>query len=589
MTSFFKIRMMQKTDKTIFEEVDAALPRIFKNIEQKVAAAPNYTRVILLGASGASKSALCNALVGDQLRINEREGGKTYLTCPNPKFKMGHQMIAETSDPNIYVDNANKLIICDAPGFDDNRGDDQDIINSFAINQLFDENAKIKIIYVFSIHEGDISNGRGKNVVQNMKRIFNMIPNEELLKKAMCLVISHGKKNEEKSLLKSLRSQPDPFFKKMITYYYDNMKEKVFAFPQALVNHKGGLYYFPDRERLINFLQTSPVSHLPHRVVLGDKAQNLVHIIVQNYGTIDKFTLELINNCKPMYEIQNAPLNVLNEWKMSYNQIVENINSIKTPHDLAVLIEKSIKHPERISRNVEKIRYYQSIFDFMNSIDNFGKNKNAIDKKVYSLFRNEKELIDEKINLINSNQKLAKSNQENIKKSNEINMLRKEKREQIQKTTRLEGKICTLNNKIRNKEYENQTLADRITILEENIAEKINEANMYGEQIKLLIKALKEGQERNDRELAEMRQRWAIIFKKYDKTISKMNNELKRQNIGKFFGPFAPFYHLGVHIFDLIKGNKDDDDDDDYNLNNYAAIKNDTDNKYLKYDNNDNE
>lgn len=67
---------------------------------------------------------------------------------------------------------------------------------------------------------------------------------------------------------------------------------------------------------------------------------------------------------------------------MSFSSIVQNINSIKTPHDLAILIEKFIKQPDLINKNVEKIRCYQSIFDFMNSIDNFGKNKIVIEKKI---------------------------------------------------------------------------------------------------------------------------------------------------------------------------------------------------------------
>lgn len=575
------------TDESVFEVVDASLPRIYKKIEEQIAAAPNYTRVILLGSSGASKSSICNALVGDKLTINVKDNMRTYLTCKNPKFPMGEHMISTTSDPNIYIDNINKLIICDAPGFDDNRGIDQDIINSFAINQLFSNEAKIKIIFVFSIHEGDISNGRGRNVAQNMNRVFNIIPDEEKLQKAMCLVVSHGKKDGAKNLIKDFKTHPDHFFSKMIKYFYKNMKEKVFSFPQALVKNVGGFYDFSDRERLLKFLHSSPVSHLPHKVVLSDKAQNLVHNIVQNYGTIEELTIELINNCKPIYQVQNVSLEVLNEWKMSFNSIVQNMNSIKTPHDLAILIEKYIKHPDLINKNVEKIRCYQSIFDFMNSIDNFGKNKIVIEKKIKSLFKNEIILIDEKIKSINSDKKLKKSEKESKEKSDKIDTLVKEKQEQSNELIRLSGTISTLNSQIQKSQDENQTLTDRISALEDNLSQRINEANKYGEQIALLIQTLKDGQDRNDRELAQMRQQMAIVLKKYDKTISKMDKELKRQNIGKFFGPLAPLYHLGIQMFDLIKGDSDDDDDDEYNFNMSPAIDNDNDIKYLKYDDND--
>ncbi|KAK8852932.1 hypothetical protein M9Y10_017926 [Tritrichomonas musculus] len=146
-----------------------------KNIRKLFEKNPKYAHVVLLGSTGVGKSALDNA--------NISSNGLIYFTCEGEEFEMGHEIESKTSIPNIYSDEENQLLICDAPGFDDTRGINQDNINSFAINQLFDSKFNIKRIFIISAEQTLIQSGRAHDVSKNLERIVQMIPDEKNYKR----------------------------------------------------------------------------------------------------------------------------------------------------------------------------------------------------------------------------------------------------------------------------------------------------------------------------------------------------------------------------------------------------------------------
>ena len=88
--------------------------------------AKEFTRIILIGKTGAGKSSLANELPGCNLHILKDENNIIKVDVENPLFKIGNVMNSETTVPNIVADDDHKLLYCDAPGFSDARGPYQD-------------------------------------------------------------------------------------------------------------------------------------------------------------------------------------------------------------------------------------------------------------------------------------------------------------------------------------------------------------------------------------------------------------------------------------------------------------------------------
>ena len=89
----------------------------------------------------------------------------------------------------IEYDSDTDLVFCDCPGFFDNRGEIQDITNSFAICRVLSQAKNIKILLLAS--HPDIRATRGKALRECCQLVETLIPDQQSLRPAISLIITH--------------------------------------------------------------------------------------------------------------------------------------------------------------------------------------------------------------------------------------------------------------------------------------------------------------------------------------------------------------------------------------------------------------
>lgn len=253
------------------QQIESILIEIKKseqNILKKVKQFSNQTFVIILGITGDGKSSLSNCLLRKDVIISKGAGNKVLLTGAG--IKSGFQSC--TKEPLITHDEITNLVYCDCPGFDDNNGYNQEIINSFMINYLFDikSNNKFKILLVIS--SSQIEASRGSNVISTIQRMINMFPKPEQLNKGMGIVITKGESELNGiDYLEQLIDNSAPLVQNWCQYFISN-PDCVFTFPMALRIKIGQKYEFDDNQRLIEFLKINPISNIIHKLTISEQA-----------------------------------------------------------------------------------------------------------------------------------------------------------------------------------------------------------------------------------------------------------------------------------------------------------------------------
>ena len=124
--------------------------------------------VVFIGRTQAGKSTLYNLLLGHKLqaeqleRYNNSQEPKLFLAEDNDQqgVEIGYGRGSITAFPNIYKDQNNKFIYVDLPGFGDNRGWCQSLVNGLGIQKLVNAAKSVRIINVspaedYKIVEGD--------------------------------------------------------------------------------------------------------------------------------------------------------------------------------------------------------------------------------------------------------------------------------------------------------------------------------------------------------------------------------------------------------------------------------------------------
>lgn len=117
--------------------------------------ARNEKAIIFLGLLKSGKSTLINYLIGNQLRAKRHFNVLQLIRVGNETEgpKIGNSVTSQTAYVSPYKSNkVPNLSLWDTPGFDDNRGQVQDISNAFYIYHLVKNVKTLRTILVFDFN-----------------------------------------------------------------------------------------------------------------------------------------------------------------------------------------------------------------------------------------------------------------------------------------------------------------------------------------------------------------------------------------------------------------------------------------------------
>ena len=197
--------------------------------------AQNEDIVVFVGNTRGGKSTLVNHVMGNKLKVIEDEDSFKPIIVkafPDPKDmlgpKIGSSAMAETTVPKKWM--GPKMIIWDCPGFGDNRGIDQDIINAFYVKELLSHANSVKFVLVSAFDELNVDNI--KQFTDLIKGVGNMLPNLPQLIEGISIVftkvgLNFKDENIPKLLFNKLIKSGIPIEsagKELIQYFVNNPK-----------------------------------------------------------------------------------------------------------------------------------------------------------------------------------------------------------------------------------------------------------------------------------------------------------------------------------------------------------------------------
>jgi len=327
--------LVARTDKPYREigSVSASLPSLSGTIKEmercirgELGRSGGLARVLLLGVTGSGKTTLVHALAGKRLVTRELSSGVTALEVSDsqklPGFAIGHRVTSSTLVPTPWQDRSAGLCYWDCPGFMDTRGPEQDIINAFAMDQLFEAPSKIKTLLV--VQSSELTDSRGRDVFARFDRLAKLLPVPEHLYKSTALVIT--KTSSRFSAMDVLRSMGDH---PLVRFFADH-PGKVFTFPYP---EDGIAWGFGDRERLIAELQSTHVTNPKHAIDLDHAS--IVHLVglYKDFGDVKDRLACLVGGMEASY--RGRSLKELQNWKRAVETVLRmDDDRLGTPDDV---------------------------------------------------------------------------------------------------------------------------------------------------------------------------------------------------------------------------------------------------------------
>ena len=378
------------------------------------------TRVLVLGVTGSGKSTLVHSLAGKEL-ISDKEfeldvKGKDYL----PGLKIGHGVDSATTIPRSWYDQSNNLVYWDCPGFMDSRGEGQEIVNAFSIDQIFTKPSRIKII--LAIQENELEGERGNHTLNRLRKVLNILPDIKTVKDGLTIVVTHKvdhrftAQKKLQGLLEKAKASNDLINKDTITSILADLLQKnnrIFTFPAPTVVGGGAYTLFTDKQNVLNSLKTPPVINPHHEICLDLNVFWCVKEMVRNFADIPSLILEFervvqqhyrapvedsidsnsstANELTPVQlrSLRGQELSRLKEWKKFAAALARQSSTatpaIVTPKELAIAVKSNlpgyVENPHSENEVALKEDLYalvgsmvtsQSYFDFADRIDPSG-------------------------------------------------------------------------------------------------------------------------------------------------------------------------------------------------------------------------
>lgn len=368
-------------NKAEVDELSANINNIKDRISEKLNQFPVIPRVIIIGLTGSAKTSLALCLTKKELNISEGNGKKVEVKGEG--IQSGSSSI--TRDPNIIVDQDEKIIYCDCPGFEDTHGFEQEIINSYAIDQLFqqvnNERCHIKVLLTVLCSETDT--GRCNSILKSIERLTRIFPNIDEIRRKMGIVFTKSEKDITGiDYLHRIQENSNETLNEWCNYFIEN-DQQVFEFPAALRKNIGQQYTeFEDKHRLIEFLQADHLINPTHNVGLSEKALiQLREIGNKQMASALQNTNELFKLVTQIYLNQNKE-ETLQKWlDLMHNLLQNGFNNVS---DFIKIMKENNFNNDNFNQYYSKLQNSETLNIFIGNVLNEESIRNCVCNSIQS-------------------------------------------------------------------------------------------------------------------------------------------------------------------------------------------------------------
>lgn len=325
-------------------------------IEQKIGPYKYSPNIVFVGMIGAGKSSLSCSLLKKRLTV-QVSGKRRYLDGEG----VGLGLDACTTIPSISYDSQNQMIITDLPGFEDNRSDELEILNSIAIDDLFGIFPNItknyKIVLVVTSH--DFQTNKCSKLIDSFLRIKKMFPKYQEIKNTFGVIITKGenewKSNDYIDFFNEMYEHTSSLTSEMIEIhnFMNSYKDNIFTFPQPSPENVGKQYEFNDSERLMRFLKTKYCQNPEHQVAISQTTEsNLLLSYKANIKNVLNCVKEICQKINNKYTYVTDSSNI-KKWLDFIGEIIK--KKIENVKDFEDIIKRFIPNYSFYDLNLSKL------------------------------------------------------------------------------------------------------------------------------------------------------------------------------------------------------------------------------------------
>jgi energy-coupling factor transporter ATP-binding protein EcfA2 len=368
---------LESLDPAILDRLMGNIKEAEKGVRQQIAqmgsSLAETTRVIVLGVTGSGKSTLLHALAGKRLIVRKGSGKMEIDVAPGetlPGFAVGHGVASVTTLPVSWYDGRNKVFYWDCPGFMDTRGPEQDIINAFAVDSLFEPPARIKTLLV--LQESEITDSRMTNALSRLDKLGKLLTNQRQLQESLSLVVTKG--DGEFEPIDMLRDVMQTMGQESLSIhplirFFSERPELVFSLPKPPRSADGKEYnpLFKDRERIIRNLQTCAVENPAHSINLD--ASSIVYVtgMMSRIDNVDELIGKFAGYMQEEYRTKQ--LEDLKRWDDFINKLSGlKDDEIDRPEKLVLFFENIPSNHQKFKDVIDRISSTRRIFSFLEKV-----------------------------------------------------------------------------------------------------------------------------------------------------------------------------------------------------------------------------
>ena len=191
-------------------ELDESISLIFSYIQQAkqtLQQIDGKQSFCLIGNTGSGKSTTINYLYGCQMIESDPADGQLerVIEAKNPIAKIGHDLRSETLVPSSFCLPNSDIVLCDMPGYLENRGSEINIANSVNIRDIANR-SKIKLLFLVNYHS--IKADRGEGLKSSIKIVIDFFGGSvEILNQSMPGILIGVTRIPKKAVLKNVKAE----------------------------------------------------------------------------------------------------------------------------------------------------------------------------------------------------------------------------------------------------------------------------------------------------------------------------------------------------------------------------------------------